>query len=46
MNRALSFLGRYWMWWLPPLVIAAVLAITMLWLYSGDAVSPFAYPER
>ena len=44
MKRALAFLREHWLWWLPPLLVAAVLAITMLWLYKGDATSPFAYP--
>ena len=44
MSRALQFLARNWMWWLPALLVATILAVTLLWLYSGDASSPFAYP--
>ena len=44
MRSPLQFLGRHWIWWVPPLVVAAILAVTLLWLYSGDASSPFAYP--
>jgi hypothetical protein len=46
MSRALRFLRIHWMWWLPPLLVAALLAVTLLWLYRGDASSPFAYPDR
>ena len=46
MSRALRFLRANWIWWLPPLIVAAILAVTMLWIYSGDASSPFDYPIR
>jgi hypothetical protein len=45
-SRALQFLARNWMWWVPPLIVAALLAVTLLWLYSGDASSPFEYDLR
>jgi len=41
MRGALRFLGRHWMWWVPPLLVAALLAGVLL---SGEAESPFAYP--
>jgi hypothetical protein len=46
MNRALRFLRERWMWWLPPLIVAALLALTLLWLYPGDGSSPFLYPSN
>lgn len=46
MSRAWQFLARHWMWWVPPLLVAAILAVTLLWLYGGNASSPFDYPTR
>jgi len=43
---AVRFLRDYWLWWLLPLILAALVAIAMLWVYEGDATSPFLYPER
>ena len=41
-----GFLRDYWLWWLLPLIVAVLVAAAMLWLYEGDATSPFLYPER
>ena len=46
MSRALQFLARNWMWWLPPLLVVAILAVTLLFLYHGDASSPFEYDVK
>ena len=41
-----GFLRDYWLWWLLPLIVAVLVAVAMLWIYEGDATSPFLYPER
>lgn len=41
-----GFLRDYWLWWLLPLIVAVLVAAAMLWIYEGDATSPFLYPER
>ena len=46
MSRALQFLARNWMWWVPPLLVVAILALTLLWLHRGDTSSPFEYDLR
>jgi len=39
----IGFLKEYWLWWLAPLVIAAVLVVWLLWFSEGKASSPFVY---
>lgn len=46
MSRTLQFLARNWMWWVPPLLVVAILALTLLWLHRGDTSSPFEYDLR
>ena len=46
MSRAWQVLARNWMGWVPPLLVAAILAVTLLWLYKGDASSPFNYDTK
>jgi len=45
-SRTLQFLARNWMWWVPPLLVVAILALTLLWLHRGDTSSPFEYDLR